>query len=89
MFASRWRLLVTAGAFAVLALVILWFARTAPDVIDALGDFDTRLLPAIALLVLGDYTLRFARWRWLPRVKPPPSLAVSRAVKRVCGTAPH
>jgi uncharacterized protein (TIRG00374 family) len=62
---NRWRLLATAGAVAVLALIAAWFAKTAPELVDALGDFDARLLPAIALLVAVDYGLRFYRWRWL------------------------
>lgn len=62
---NRWRLLATGGAIVVVALIAAWFIRTAPEFYNALADFDTRLLPAIGLLVALDYGLRFYRWRWL------------------------
>jgi uncharacterized membrane protein YbhN (UPF0104 family) len=61
------RTFLTFAGVALAAGCIAWLAFNVPNAMDALKNFDTRLLPVLLALVAADYTLRFYRWRWLLR----------------------
>jgi uncharacterized membrane protein YbhN (UPF0104 family) len=61
------RTFLTFAGVALAAGCIAWLAANVPSAIEALRDFDARLLPLLLALVVADYALRFYRWRWLLR----------------------